>query len=612
MTPGDPAKSERRNIGSMVAQIAQTTGGPDLLDEAAERVENLGPDFAADAARLRDLCERLAEGRMHLAVLGQFKRGKSTLLNAFLGEPLLPTAVVPLTSIPTFLSYGPQPRARVFFAGGRGSEEFADPSPERVCAFLEKYVTEARNPQNRLGVERVEVGHPAAILREGVVLIDTPGIGSTLRHNTEATLNFLPQCDAALFLLSPDPPITEVEVEFLRRVRRRVRRLFFILNKSDLLDPGDLDGVADFIRGVLRDQAGFESEPTLFFASARRGLEARRRGDPALWKESGLERIESHLVEFLAREKTAVLREAVAAKSRDILSDVAMQLRLTIRSLRLPAEKLEEKRRLFEKSLEETENQKKVAKDLLAGDRRRMVELLENEADRLRSRAREYLADVMEKALDETPSKGASRADSEAVQNAVAEAVPALFERELGAVTRRFEERLAEVFDVHRRRADDLIEGVRRAAADLFEIPFRPVPLSPTFEAVRQPYWVSRQWETALGRLPEGLVVSILPPSLRRKHFRAHLERAMGSLVVQNVENLRWATLQNLDRTFHRFSNALEARLVETLKATRGAIERAVAKRRETAEAVADEIERLEKALVEIVEIEQRIAERSG
>jgi predicted GTPase len=69
--------------------------------------------------------------------------------------------------------------------------------------------------------------------RQRAVLIDTPGIGSTHRHNTGMTLRFLPQCDAALFLVSADPPITEVEVAFLIEVRNRVQDLFFVMNKMD-------------------------------------------------------------------------------------------------------------------------------------------------------------------------------------------------------------------------------------------------------------------------------------------------------------------------------------------------------------------------------------------
>ena len=95
-----------------------------LLDDAAKLVCSLGPQFTGDCKRLLSLAERLQEGRFHLAVLGQFKRGKSTLLNAFLGESLLPTSVVPLTAIPTFLQYGPELLVRVCYQDDRPAEEF--------------------------------------------------------------------------------------------------------------------------------------------------------------------------------------------------------------------------------------------------------------------------------------------------------------------------------------------------------------------------------------------------------------------------------------------------------------------------------------------------------
>ncbi|MDN5344604.1 MAG: hypothetical protein PWQ18_715 [Clostridia bacterium] len=98
-------------------------------------------------------------------------------------------------------------------------------------------------------LSQVEVFYPSPLLSKGVVLIDTPGIGSTFRHNTEATLNFLPQCDAALFLVSADPPITEVEVEFLKAVRSRVTHLFFILNKVDYLN---LEQNQNTVQGITR------------------------------------------------------------------------------------------------------------------------------------------------------------------------------------------------------------------------------------------------------------------------------------------------------------------------------------------------------------------------
>ncbi|MBU0698703.1 MAG: dynamin family protein [Proteobacteria bacterium] len=211
-----------------------------LLDKGLSLISGLGPDFGHEIKKLSGLKDRLVGGRFHLAVLGQFKRGKSTLLNALISEPILPVSVIPLTAVPTFIQFGAVPKIRVHFGDTRSVEEFSGASTSDRTAFLVKYVTEEGNPKNKLGVTEVEVVLPAPILSKGVVLIDTPGIGSTYRHNTQATLNFLQQCDAALFLISADPPITDVELDFLRQVREKVPRLFFILNKVDYLNAEEV------------------------------------------------------------------------------------------------------------------------------------------------------------------------------------------------------------------------------------------------------------------------------------------------------------------------------------------------------------------------------------
>ena len=87
----------------------------ELLDRFRRLCEESGEGFSDSLTRVAELQERLSAERFHLAVLGQFKRGKSTLLNALLGEPLLPTGIVPLTSIPTFLLSGTTRTVRVFF-----------------------------------------------------------------------------------------------------------------------------------------------------------------------------------------------------------------------------------------------------------------------------------------------------------------------------------------------------------------------------------------------------------------------------------------------------------------------------------------------------------------
>jgi len=198
---------------------------------------------------------------------------------AVLGHPILPAALVPLTSIPTLLRPGEQRGLTVFYRDERPAHDFAAVTDAELSALLSDFVTESGNPKNERGVRQVEVSHPAEVLQEGVVLIDTPGIGSTFTHNTETTLRFLPECDAALFVVSADPPITEVEVQFLKRVRSHVARLFFVLNKADYLSEAERPTAVSFFQAVLREELSIDP-PQVFCVSTRLGVEAANESSP--------------------------------------------------------------------------------------------------------------------------------------------------------------------------------------------------------------------------------------------------------------------------------------------------------------------------------------------
>jgi hypothetical protein len=142
----------------------------DLLGKAADTVPEIGPEFIHYGRKLADLSHRFSEGRFHLAVLGQFKRGKSTLLNALTGDPILPMGVVPLTAAPTFIQFGEIPKIRIRYRDSRPEDEFTGASAAERSAYLADFVTEKGNPQNRLGIAKVQVELPAPILSGGVVL----------------------------------------------------------------------------------------------------------------------------------------------------------------------------------------------------------------------------------------------------------------------------------------------------------------------------------------------------------------------------------------------------------------------------------------------------------
>jgi ribosome biogenesis GTPase A len=172
--PKPPADRVADFEGSRISEPAL----PDLLASTGSSVAEPSPSQAKILERLSSLRERLATERFQLAVLGQFKRGKSTVLNALLGQSVLPIGVVPVTAIPTFLESGTALRIRVTYVSGE-AEQFEPKGTEALREKLTTFVTEEANPRNVLNVTRVDVFLPAQLLERGVVLIDTPGVGST-------------------------------------------------------------------------------------------------------------------------------------------------------------------------------------------------------------------------------------------------------------------------------------------------------------------------------------------------------------------------------------------------------------------------------------------------
>ncbi|HUI06824.1 MAG TPA: dynamin family protein [Verrucomicrobiae bacterium] len=594
------------NVDATEPAEITTTGRiplPNLLRDASERVGALGAEFEADRDRLDGLQQRLREERCHLAVLGQFKRGKSTLINALLGAPVLPASVVPLTSIPTFLHGGEQLTARVVFENGKPDERFAGPDADALGEFLGRFVTEEANPHNRLGVKQVEVTYPATVLRQGLALIDTPGIGSTFRHNTEATLNFLPQCDAAVFVVSADPPVTEVEIEFLKHVRGKLARVFFILNKIDYLDADERVTAVAFLQRMLREQAGFES-PAIFCTSARQGLNARQDQDAANWQRSGVAEIEHRIVEFLLNEKTDVLNHAISRQADDILADVQSRLELTRRSLQLPLADLGDRVRQFEQSLTRVEEQRIILLNRLAQEETRLAKSIGERADQLLPKSFKFLYGIVQA----TAEREGARWTEDSTRKVIAEAIPSFFEREFGDAHQLCERELQEALLPHRRRADELIASVHHLVAKLFELPFEPPPAKIGLASSR-PYWRTRQWIfTSISSIPPSWIDRLLSQRLRHARIRRRVMEQVDYLVTRNVGDLQSGLVENLATSVQNFRTTLEDRLQRAIQTTRAAIENARRRRTEDSASVAPEIARLELAAADLQTLRQGLA----
>jgi hypothetical protein len=226
------------------AEIVPHISSESALLRLAELAEELGSDWVREEAAA--LAERTAEGRFYVACVGQFKRGKSTLLNALLGDRILPAGVLPLTTIPTIVRYGTSRRARVRFQGGT----WTDIQPEN----LSEYVSEEMNPENQKGVLGVEVFSPSPLLADGMCFVDTPGLGSVFAGNTAATQAFIPHIDAAIVVVGADPPIAGDELILVREIGKQVSNLLVVLNKADKTSETDRAIAKSFTSKMLEKQ----------------------------------------------------------------------------------------------------------------------------------------------------------------------------------------------------------------------------------------------------------------------------------------------------------------------------------------------------------------------
>jgi hypothetical protein len=305
----------------------------------------------------------------------------------------------------------------------------------------------------------------------------------------------------------------------------------------------------------------------------------------------------------MTSEKHDVLNAAIAGKTSDILHDIDMQIRLALKAYKIPVEELGEKLVLFDEKIQEAERKKLISSDILTGERKRLLLLLEEQAEALRKKSRIHLESVLHEFINR---KEPLREND--VREAFSQAIPVFFERELGEMSVFFNKRVADIILQHRNRADDIIESVRMSASNIFDIPYHAHQGAAGIDFAHKPYWSLHHWKSTLVPLPDDLIDRLMPKKLRERRIRKRLERQMQSLVMSNVENLRWSTLQNLDGTFRKFMIDLDGRFNDIIYVTKEAINAAFEKRENYSEQIATEISHLEGQIARLDKLEESMA----
>ncbi len=192
-----------------------------------------------------------------VAVFGGFKAGKSSFLNHLAACDALPVGVVPVTAVVTRLSFGERAHAAVSFLD--------DTVREIPLSEVKNYVSEVENPENRKRVATVEIEVPSLRSLAPLEFVDTPGLGSALAHNTEATMRWLPNVEVALVAVSSETPLSDRDLGILDQLSRHTPRTALLLTKADLLAPAERQEILAFVRRQL-GQIGKGDLPVHFYS----------------------------------------------------------------------------------------------------------------------------------------------------------------------------------------------------------------------------------------------------------------------------------------------------------------------------------------------------------
>ncbi|NMC19278.1 MAG: hypothetical protein GYA33_02560, partial [Thermogutta sp.] len=299
---------------------------PDAADDRAvvmsawTRLHRLLEEEGRDnpLAPLEPMLRRYELGIFRLVIMGEIKKGKSSFLNALLGEEkLLPTDSDVATSTVYKVMYGPRRKFKVFFL----PDVDTDKRPEVLEideSRLAEYGTENGNPNNEKRVDFIGVELPHPLLREGLVLVDTPGVGGLHRAHRRISRQYAPNADAVFFVLdSVEAVISADEISFLQDLYSNVtKRIFFIQTKTDMADMQQVEAWQQRNKQVLADKLGIPPNRLYYFpVSSKLKHIADRRHDGDRLTQSGFLTV----LDFLHRG-------LMAAKGRQLAADFARRL----------------------------------------------------------------------------------------------------------------------------------------------------------------------------------------------------------------------------------------------------------------------------------------------
>jgi len=313
----------------------------DILSSASVVTQKLNMSKEKD---LNELSTKVRSDSFKVMVTGTFKNGKSTFINALLGEEILPAYAVPTTAVINEIKYGAEKRAILYFRDPL-PDTLPDGIPQKTLQHMNKYKGKAIPPMDipydeiedyvviPIGADakqyklespyqKVELFYPLEVLKNGVEIIDSPGLNEN-QTRTEVTIGYLNNVDAIIFTMSALAIASGSEMSFIEQDLKGngFEDVLFVVNRFDQVPPRQQDKLKQYAEMKIRE---VYPKSNVFFLSSLNALDGRLEGDLQLLNESGFPEMEAILTKFLTCDKGRVKLVQPAKQVRQILSSEAL------------------------------------------------------------------------------------------------------------------------------------------------------------------------------------------------------------------------------------------------------------------------------------------------
>lgn len=364
-------QNQNFDFGSYASFRETVTDLSDELKQLSEYASSLNLDNTAKS--INDVIEKTTNDHFEVAIVGEFKRGKSTLINAILGQEVLPADVLPATATLNRVTYSKEPYVKVEYKDGRSETVDID--------RLADYVTKLSYDSEKVAetVKEATVYYDTDFCKNHVDIIDTPGLNDD-EQMTNVTMSILPEIDAAVFVISANSPFSQFEKEFLenKMLTSDLGRIIFAVNCFGTFSKEDEDRIVETVErricsyvmdkakkvmgensrefGVYKRKIG---KPKVIGVYAKKALMAKESGDEQMLAESNFPKFESVLETMLTTERGSITLQILANKIISSGSEIINSIVIHENALAMETDEFMEKYQLAIEEIEEIRTKKR-------------------------------------------------------------------------------------------------------------------------------------------------------------------------------------------------------------------------------------------------------------